>query len=175
MNNLLSQKIRYRAMWCHLSGLTWLLLKIVSPLLFYAFSLLSSSSSSVAGNLFGLWVIANLLLPFIIPISFWRINRRLHPFVDLAGKATVNFFLTISLQIFGLMLLGAFMLGTTCGVLPKIVSNDTIGILLFTFAAIVVLPILLILIFHIAATIYAAFRAYKGEVYTYPMTIKFFK
>jgi uncharacterized protein len=175
MNDSLSPKIRSRAVWCHLSGLTWLLLKIVSPLLFYASSLLYRSSSSVVGSLFSLWAIANLLLPFVIPIIVWRGNRSLHPFVDLAGKAAVNFILTISLLIVSLTLLGVFMIGATCGIFVRNASTATISVLMITFALIIVLPIVLMLLFHIGATIHAAFRASRGEVYNYPMTIKFFK
>jgi uncharacterized protein len=174
MNNSLSQEIRYRAMWCHLSGLTWLFIKPIGLLLLYGFTLLHLGDS-VFGSMLILWNVADLILPFLIPIAVWRFNRRLHPFVDLAGKATVNFLFTITVQIVSLILLGTFMLLTTCGVFSKGVANGTINILLLTFAAIVIIPILLILLTHIATTIYAAFRARKGEVYTYPMTIKFFK
>jgi uncharacterized Tic20 family protein len=174
MNNSLSQEIRYRAMWCHLSGLTWLFIKPIGLLLLYGFTLLHLGDS-VFGNMLILWKVADLILPFLIPSAVWLFNRRLHPFVDLAGKATVNFLLTITVQIASLMLLGIFMILTTCGVFPKSILNGNIYILLVTFAVIVVIPILLILLTHIATTIYAAFRAYKGEVYTYPMTIKFFK
>lgn len=174
MNNSLSQEIRYRAMWCHLSGLTWLFIKPIGFLFLYGFTLLHLRYPAL-DILSIIWRVAELILLFLIPSAVWLFNRRLHPFVDLAGKATINFLLTITVQIASLMLLGIFIILTTCGVFSKGVANGTINILLVTFAVIVVIPILLILLTHIATTIYAAFRAHKGEVYTYPMTIKFFK
>jgi uncharacterized protein len=183
MNNSLSQEIRSRAMWCHLSGLTWLLLKVVGFLLLYTVSFFYSSLSSfsagsplIGGSLSSLWVIADLLLPYAVPIFVWRINRNSHPFIDIAGKAAINFIFTISLLIVSLMLLGIFMVGATCGIfVTNISSSAMFNALFITFLLIIVLPIILILLFHVGATIYAAFRAYRGEVYSYPMTIKFLK
>jgi uncharacterized Tic20 family protein len=174
MNNSLSPEIRSRAMWCHLSGLTWLFLKLIGLLFFYVFSLLQLRDPFL-GSLLMLWPGVDLILPFLVPSAVWLLNRRIHPFVDLAGKATLNVLLTMTVQISSLVLLGIFMLLTTCGMMSKGVSSATTNGLLVTFSLIVALPILLILLTHIATTIYAAFRAQKGEVYSYPMTIKFFK
>jgi uncharacterized Tic20 family protein len=76
----------------------------------------------------------------------------------------------IAIQIASLILLGTFILLTTCGVLSKGIPNAAANMLLVNFFWTVGL---LILLTHIATTIYAAFRAQRGEVYAYPMAIKF--
>jgi uncharacterized Tic20 family protein len=161
MNNLpLDRSICRRAMWCHLSGLTWLYLQPLNPLL------ILNNSPSLQGELFKYWMFAVFLLPFFIPFLLWRINRRLHPFVDLAGKATVNFILTIFFQFIILISLDFLISVMSCGV--------GYVFALSLFANVLMVGSGLILLTHFVSTIYAAIRATRGEVYNYPFAMTFF-
>ena len=102
MNNLpLDRSVRLRAMWCHLSGMFWIILNLFTLLLVSIDPLLSGESSFVFRNIVSTIVSTAYVfsaMPFIMPLGFWLFNRRMHPFVDLAGKATINYTVGILLQ-----------------------------------------------------------------------------
>jgi len=80
------------------------------------------------------------------PLIVWLIKKDSLPMVDMNGKEALNF--NISLVIYSI-----------------ICTITIIGILL--------IPV--IIIFHIINTILAAIKINDGEVYIYPLTIKFLK
>ncbi len=176
MNNLpLDRSIRLRAMWCHLSGLTWILLQALS----LSISYLSFNFSGASGHtsnyirdfLYSLILVASSLssFPFIFPLIFWLLNRRMHPFVDRAGKETINYTVGVFFQFLIFLVLVMFISLVVCGV-----SNNE-GTLLTTLAILSAIGIAAIVLTQIATSIYAAIRASKGEVYNYPFTVKIFR
>ena len=89
--------------------------------------------------------LGNILGPLIV----WLINRDEDPFVDLCGKESLNF--QISMTIYMVIA----------------------GILILLFVGLFMIPILMIL--NIVYTIIAAIKASQGSSYTYPLTIRFIK
>lgn len=85
----------------------------------------------------------------IAPLIIWLIKREESPFVDRAGKNYLNFLLSYLIWI----------------------TVATIAI--FIIIGIIILPILVLLNFIF--TIVAAVKAYNGEDYLPPLSIRFFK
>ena len=104
----------------------------------------------------GLWLhlsqLANLLVPFagvVVPIVLWQTQKDKFPGLDAHGKMVVNFM--ISSVIYGIV----------CLVLSLVV----IGIL----------GLLALAVMGIVFPIIGAVKANNGELWEYPLTIKFLK
>ena len=89
--------------------------------------------------------LGNILGPLII----WLIKRDEDPFVDLCGKESLNFQISMTIYI--------------------VIA----GILIFFIVGLFIIPALMIL--NIVYTIIAAIKASKGTSYTYPLSIRFIK
>ena len=89
--------------------------------------------------------LGNILVPLIV----WLIKRDEDQFVDLCGKESLNF--QISMTIYMVIA----------------------GFLILLFVGLFMIPILMIL--NIVYTIIAAIKASQGTSYTYPLTIRFIK
>lgn len=85
----------------------------------------------------------------IAPLIIWLIKRDESPFVDRAGKNYLNFLLSYLIWI------------------------TVASIAIFIIIGIIILPILLLLNFIF--TIVSAVKAYNGEDYLPPLSIRFFK
>ncbi|WP_436938823.1 DUF4870 domain-containing protein [Staphylococcus xylosus] len=85
----------------------------------------------------------------IAPLIIWLIKRDESPFVNRAGKNYLNFLLSYLIWI------------------------TVASIAIFIIIGIIILPILLLLNFIF--TIVAAVKAYNGEDYLPPLSIRFFK
>ncbi len=98
---------------------------------------------------------------------FWELNKKKSDFLDKNGKEAVNFNLSY--------LLYTFILGLS--IVPFIirtVSSDLHHLDLFGMISIgSIIGILAIVKFVLI--IFAAIKANQGEVYNYPLTIKFIK
>ncbi|MAP19669.1 MAG: hypothetical protein CL589_14815 [Alteromonadaceae bacterium] len=88
-------------------------------------------------------------LGLILPIVMWAANKDKHEAIDIHGKVTINWL--ISLFIYSLI----------C------------GILVFIFIGIIGLGILALL--NLLFAIVAAIKANDGQVWVYPLSIKFLK
>tara|TARA_B110000093_G_scaffold10126_1_gene9656 strand:+ start:2639 stop:3058 length:420 start_codon:yes stop_codon:yes gene_type:complete len=85
----------------------------------------------------------------LVPLTVWLIKRDEDQFVDLCGKESLNF--QISMTIYMVIA----------------------GFLILLFVGLFMIPILMIL--NIVYTIIAAIKASQGTSYTYPLTIRFIK
>lgn len=97
-------------------------------------------------------LLAGLLLPgagFIVPVVLWQIKKNELPGVDAHGKVVTNW------------LLSALLYGVACGILTLLL----IGLPLLAVLG------LLSLIFPIIGGI----KANEGTVWSYPLSIRFFK
>jgi uncharacterized Tic20 family protein len=83
------------------------------------------------------------------PLTVWLIKRDEDPFVDLCGKESLNFQISMTLYM--------------------VIA----GIFILLFVGLFMVPILMIL--NIVYTIIAAIKASQGTSYTYPLTIRFIK
>jgi uncharacterized Tic20 family protein len=161
MSSQLDLNIRLWAMWCHLSGLICIpALVIFIPTL----------------GLGAIWsTIVILVFPWLIPTIFWLASRQLHPFVDLAGRTTVNEVSSVFLAGLCLISLQMFLLerGLRRSGISSVSSFQSNAEGLVMLIALVLT--LVISITHFSLSVNAASRAYKGEVYCYPMAIDFIK
>ena len=83
------------------------------------------------------------------PLVFWLIKKDTMPFVREHGKEALNFNITV---------------------LIALAVSGVLTVILIGFAMLAVVAV-----FHIVFTIIAAMRANRGELYTYPLTIRFLK
>ncbi len=93
-----------------------------------------------------------LVIPWgslIAPVGFWLYKRQESPVVDRTGKEIINF--QISMMIY------------------MIISGVLVLLLVGVFM------LLGLLIFQLVVIIKAAIKTGDGEVYSYPLTIRFFK
>jgi len=101
------------------------------------------------------------------PLVIWELNRSKSEFLDANGKSAINFNLSFLLYIFILAL----------SIIPfvarMIVSHHQHLDLFAIISIAVVIGVLAMLKFILI--IYAAIQANQGEVYKYPLTIKFIK
>jgi uncharacterized Tic20 family protein len=123
---------------------------------------------------------ASMIVPmagWILPIAMWAQFKEENELIDKNGKQILNFMLTFVIYIIGMVILylvGFIMLIT--------MAEDSQGSGLDSGAWI---PILLLVIWlillsilvigHSIVIILAGIKANKGQVGTYPLTIKFFK
>lgn len=90
------------------------------------------------------------LIPFghlMGPFSIWLARRRIYPEVERAGRAALNFQLSLTLYVLVGLMLSFFLIG-----------------LVVLFALVV---------FHFAMVLYAALRAQRGLAVHYPLSIQF--
>ena len=127
--------------------------------------------------------LAGIILPFgniIGPLVVWQMHKNDHEFIDKNGKEAINFQITV--MIASLLSLVFFFVGFFLLIQGAIAIESGAdsagagafagGILLFF------LPFFLLILVSIISlifTIIAATTAQKGEVYSYPWTIKFLK
>ncbi|MBD2356760.1 DUF4870 domain-containing protein [Tolypothrix sp. FACHB-123] len=149
------RQIRIWAMFCHLSALlAWMLLFF---LVFLGIPL---------------YLPLNIFLPLII----WRFNKAKSSWVDFQGKESLNFQISLTLYILIIILISLLMLLTICGI--AVTTNSTgqeiktlLDTLLFVWFGITSIMILL----QLFLVSFASFKAYKGEHYRYPWTVRFLR
>ncbi|MCL1467980.1 DUF4870 domain-containing protein [Argonema galeatum] len=154
MNGDINKEARTWGMWCHLSSIVvWI------PVILL--------------GLLGIPVpipCLNILAPLII----WQTKKNTDSFIDVQGKESLNF--QISMLIYSLtgVIIVIFLSFVTCGIILS--SNTNVLNSLITSLAIGIVSVsLLLLIFQLFVVIFAAIKAYRGEVYRYPFTIVFLR
>lgn len=100
----------------------------------------------------------------MLPLLFWLFTRRVHPFIDRAGRAVLNYTAGVSLQVIVLFLLSIFITFTTCG--SK--NPDAAGTAFYTVNMI---GAVMIAIADIFACVVGATYASQGRAYRYPLSI----
>ncbi len=92
---------------------------------------------------------------FLGPLILWLMKKDQSAFVDVNGKESLNF--QISIFIYFLVT------GVVCGILTLIVIGVFLAMILFPAIA----------IFHLVVTIQASMAASNGQMYRYPLCIRF--
>lgn len=108
-------------------------------------------------------------IPFgniIGPLVLWLIKKNEYEFVDLHGKAALNF--QISMTIYGAIAFLLCMMG--------VVGGEVAGSSAFRFALFGLFPLVFIIgLVDVILLIIAAVKASNGEIYQYPFTMRFVK
>jgi len=144
-----NQEARIWGMFCHLSALLGLLLMFLGiPFL-------------------------GILMPLII----WKLKKDNHPFIDVQGKESLNF--QISMAIYGFVVIGVaivaiFLFYLTYAIVTISILNN-VNAIFFWIVIIFLSLVVLILVFESICIIFAAIKAYKGEFYRYPLTLRFLR
>ena len=147
MRNSLPQEVRLYAALCHLAGFIWL---VAAALLMFVF---------FSAGIFSLVLI-------LIPGLTWLSTRKVHDFVDRAGREAVNAQLSVLLYTG----CAVFITALACGMKTNMYSASSVG---------VGAAIMLIFIVPFGAMVYeivsivAAVQALRGNVVRYPLIIRF--
>jgi len=146
------QQMRIWSMLCHFSALLgWILLFL---LVFIGIPL---------------YLPLNLLAPLII----WRFKKAQYPWIDFQGKESLNFQITWTFYTLIIMGISFFVVLTTFSLAATINSSvNQLKIILDTLLIVFMPLILLILIVQSFVVSFAAIKAYKGQHYRYPLTIR---
>ena len=147
------QQIRIWAMLCHLSALLWV------PLASFLFLGIP------------------LYLPFLNilgPLIIWQWKKTQNPWIDFQGKESLNFQLSLTVYALIVIVISLFLVLTTCGIA---LTTDLMAKHLKTVfnSLLVVLGIFisLIMLSQLIFVNLAAIKAYNGQHYRYPFTIRF--
>lgn len=116
----------------------------------------------------------NILGPFVV----WILKKDQSEFIDLNGKESLNF--QISITIYTIVL--GIILGIIAAIL-LVVGVITTGFeqepspLIAGGVSFIILIVLAIVIglFQVILALYASIKAYQGQLYRYPLTIRFLR
>ncbi|MEH1933921.1 MAG: DUF4870 domain-containing protein [Nostoc sp.] len=146
------QQMRILAMLCHFSALLgWILLFL---LVFIGIPL---------------YLPLNLLAPFLI----WRFKKAQYPWIDFQGKESLNFQITWTLYTLIFMAISLFLVLTSFSL--AVTTNSSVNEVKITLDSLLIVflsLILLILIVQSFVVTFAAIKAYNGEHYRYPLTMR---
>ncbi|MCW5313135.1 DUF4870 domain-containing protein [Nostoc sp. KVJ3] len=116
-----------------------------------------------------LYLPLNLLAPLII----WRFKKTQYPWIDLQGKESLNF--QISLTLYTLIIIGISLLLLFTSLSLFVTTNGSVNEIKNTLDSLLIVLMSLIsfkLILQSFVVTFAAMKAYKGEHYRYPFTIR---
>jgi uncharacterized Tic20 family protein len=127
--------------------------------------------------------LSSFIIPFgslLLPIILWQALKKDNPYVDHHGKEAVNF--NLSFFLYFVVLIGLFIasiLGTITNAIKmdEMENSDKISELLFTSGGLIITIIVLsvIGIVKLILIIIATIKAGQGELYRYPLIIRFIK
>jgi uncharacterized Tic20 family protein len=149
MMNSLPRQARICAALCHLAGLLWLMV---------GGFLLIRVSPAFQG--------AILALSLLLPCLTWLFTRRVHDFVDRAGREAVN--AQLSILLYGCCAL--FVTALACGMKMNMYTATPLGAVLG--AALFFIAPFVTMIYNMLAVV-AAVQALRGNVLHYPWIIRF--
>ncbi|OIQ16202.1 MAG: hypothetical protein BM557_10040 [Flavobacterium sp. MedPE-SWcel] len=123
---------------------------------------------------------------FIFPVLIWSLKKKDSDFIDQNGKQVINFQLSLLLYFMSILVVSIpfILYNVMSGVDLTISSNSEWVIEQFTagkittmvaLSAVTILLLATLKIVEFCVIIYAAVKNSNGEVYKYPLTIKFIK
>jgi hypothetical protein len=146
------QQMRIWAMLCHFSALLgWILL------FFLVF----------------IGIPIYLPLNLLVPVMIWRCKKAQYPWIDLQGKESINFQISLTLYTFILIAISLILLLTSFSV--AVITNGSFKEIKNTLDSLLTVLMLLVLfklVLQSFVVTFAAIKAYNGEHYRYPLTIR---
>jgi uncharacterized Tic20 family protein len=164
-NGTLPPKVRLLAAGCYLSGLLYLMTLIAMYLILFI-------KPEIAQPLDpdGQWVIPTIGLlfwvSFLVPLIAWKITKRVHPFVDQAGRTAWNLsanLVVISTAFFSLEIL---IISILCGLNGSVQNNYNVFDFMF-WLWLGVQPALVLI--HVLFTLVGSVRAAYGQSSVFPL------
>jgi uncharacterized protein len=108
----------------------------------------------------------------ILPAIVWNIGRHRHPFIDQQGLSVINFLVSMSIYGTVLSLITAFLLFATCSVLAS--TSSLYGSDFLMWANFIVLTGFgAFILAQVSIILFAGIKAYQGQAYQYPFTMRF--
>ncbi len=158
MNEIDSQEVRFWGMLCHLSALSWI--------------------GCVMLTYFGVvfFITFVLFIHILGPLLIWLSKRSQHSFINAQGKESLNFQLSLTSYalVAGLVFLVATLI-TMGFILARTSGTSEISALWDILLVIYGWGLFLLVISQVVLVIFASVKAYKGQVYRYPFTIRYLK
>lgn len=146
------QQMRIWAMLCHFSALLgWILL----------FSLVF------------IGIPVYLPLNLLVPVLIWRCKKVQYPWIDLQGKESINFQISLTLYTFIVIAISLILLLTSFSV--AVTTNGSFNEIKTTLDSLLTVLMSLVifkLVLQSFIVTFAAIKAYNGEHYRYPLTIR---
>lgn len=155
MNGDVNREARKWGMWCHLSAIVAWIPQIILAIIGMPLPIPLAS--------------------IVVPLIIWLANRSKHPFIDAQGKESLNFQISLLIYSTIALILSVFLFFTTCGVLYNQNANQQLANFLIVATVGSVAFVVILSILQIFLVIFASVRAYKGELYRYPFTIRFLR
>ncbi len=146
------QQMRIWAMLCHISPLlAWVLLFVV---VFLGIPLY-------------------LPLNILAPLMIWRFKKSQYPWIDLQGKESLNFQISLTLYILIAIIISLLLVLASCGIAVTTHGevnevNTVLNGLLFVWMWLIVI----LMLGQAFVITFAAIKAYKGQHYRYPFTMR---
>ncbi|MEH2374918.1 DUF4870 domain-containing protein [Nostoc sp.] len=114
-----------------------------------------------------------LPLNLLAPLMIWRFKKAQYPWIDFQGKESLNFQITWTLYTLIFMVISFFVVLTSFSLAATIHrSVYQVKIIIDTLLIVFMSLILLVLIVQSFVVTFAAIKAYKGQHYRYPLTIR---
>ena len=128
----------------------------------------SATASQEDRTLAMLTHLSGIILGFIVPLVIWLVNKDKSEFASAHAREAVNFNLSMFLYALAAGVIGIVLVGAT-------VLTLGIGALITIPAGIVLLCVIAaIAVMWLVCSVLAAIRAWNGEHYRYPLTMRFF-
>ncbi|MGD1874547.1 MAG: DUF4870 domain-containing protein [Mastigocoleus sp.] len=152
MRDKFVNQMRFWGMLCHLSAIAaWML---VIYLLFIGVPLY-------------------LPLNILAPLMIWRYKKAKYPWIDFQGKESLNFQISLTLYTLAFIIISLLILVIAFAL--SIIDNNIFSQVSIIFNGLLFGSLILILAelsFQLFVVNFAALKAYKGEHYRYPFTIR---
>ncbi|MFN6460312.1 MAG: DUF4870 domain-containing protein [Nostoc sp. DedVER02] len=146
------QQMRIWAVWCHFSALLgWILL------VFIVF----------------LGIPLYLPLNLLAPLMIWRFKKAQYPWIDLQGKESLNFQFSLTLYTLIVIAISLILLLTSLSIV--VTNNGSSNQIKNTLDGLIIVLMSLFsfkLVLQLFVVTFASVKAYKGEHYRYPLTIR---
>lgn len=146
------KQMRIWAMFCHASALlAWLLL------FFLVF----------------LGIPLYLPLNILIPLIIWQFNKAKSPWIDFQGKEALNFQISLTFYTLIVIMISLLVMLIICAIsLTTNQSGNEVKIVLDSLIFVWFSLTGIMLLLQLFLVNFAAFKAYNGEYYRYPLTIR---
>ncbi|NWF59105.1 MAG: DUF4870 domain-containing protein [Fischerella sp.] len=150
-----NKQIRIWAMLCHLSALLWIPLAL---LVFLGIPLYLP------------------LLNIVGPLAIWRCKKAQDPWIDFQGRESLNFQLSLTVYTLVVIIISLFLVFTTCGVaLTNHMVSRQLETIFNSLLTILSILISILMLSQLILVSFAAIKAYKGQHFRYPLTIRFLR
>ncbi|QKQ72804.1 DUF4870 domain-containing protein [Nostoc sp. TCL240-02] len=114
-----------------------------------------------------------LPLNLLAPLMIWRFKKSQYPWIDLQGKESLNFQFSLTLYTLIVIIVSLILLLTSLSIV--VTNNGSSNQIKNTLDGLIIVLVSLFsfkLVLQLFLVTFASVKAYKGEHYRYPLTIR---